>query len=241
MKVELETIPVWDGLKSGSECFICDLMHVAEEDAVSYYLGPAIMVPEIRVVMNRKGFCPTHWKALADRNKAQSLSLTLDTWMDESEKEWLPLLGKIAGTGNGKKAVKLFNEFSKGVDSRSTGCLVCDYMAQRLERYVRTVAALWRDDSEFRAALPESKGFCAHHTIELAKCASEELDSRGLSEYVPMLARLLEKNLKRCHDDDIWLSQKYKSENNDKPWNGCEDAHKRLVKKLFAEGRVLAP
>ena len=84
MKIELETIPVWDGVKSGSECFICDLMNKAEEDAVDYYLGPAIMVPEIRVEINRKGFCPAHFRALAARNKAQSLSLVLDTYMNES-------------------------------------------------------------------------------------------------------------------------------------------------------------
>ena len=69
MKIELETIPVWDGVKSESECFICDLMNKAEEDAVDYYLGPAIMVPEIRVEINRKGFCPAHFRALAARNK----------------------------------------------------------------------------------------------------------------------------------------------------------------------------
>ena len=63
MKIELETIPVWDGVKSESECFICDLMNKAEEDALDYYLGPAIMVPEIRVEINRKGFCPAHFRA----------------------------------------------------------------------------------------------------------------------------------------------------------------------------------
>ena len=30
-KYQLETIPVWDGIKSQSECFICDLMQQAEK------------------------------------------------------------------------------------------------------------------------------------------------------------------------------------------------------------------
>lgn len=30
MKLELETIPVWDGVASKSECYICDLMAEAQ-------------------------------------------------------------------------------------------------------------------------------------------------------------------------------------------------------------------
>ena len=139
MKTELETIPVWDGLRSGSECFICDLMNRAQEDAVDYYLGPAIMVPEIRVVINQKGFCPTHFKALAYRNKAQSLSLVLDTYMTESDKTLQPLLDKITSSSSPRKTLKLFGELESMNEKREKGCLVCDYMNDRLERYVRTV------------------------------------------------------------------------------------------------------
>ena len=57
MKEVLETIPVWDALKEDTECPICSLMMRAEEDALKYYLGPAVMVPEIRVQINSKGYC----------------------------------------------------------------------------------------------------------------------------------------------------------------------------------------
>ena len=117
---------------------------------------------------------------------------------------------------------------------------MCDYMAMRLERYIRTVAALYRDDAQFRGALSESKGFCMHHTLALAECAKLELQGDLLEDYLVLLARLLRDNLERCQQDDIYLSQKYKSENRDKPWNGCEDAHKRCVRKLFGEGRILS-
>ena len=56
MKIQLETIPVWDGLKSGSECFICSLMKEAESDSIRYYLSSAIMTPEVRVETNTHGF-----------------------------------------------------------------------------------------------------------------------------------------------------------------------------------------
>ena len=240
VKIELETIPVWDGLNSDSECFICDLMKVAKEDALNYYLGAAIMVPEIRVEINRKGFCPTHFKALADKNKAQSLSLVLDTYMSESKGELYPLLDRIAEAGNARKAMKLFGSLGDYTKKREQGCLVCDYMNNRLIRYVRTVSALYRDDSEFAKALEKSKGFCLHHTIELAKAAPEELSGEQLKNFLHLLSTLSKDNLERCQRDDVYLSQKYKSENRGKPWNGCEDAHKRCVKKLFGEGRILS-
>lgn len=240
MKIELETIPVWDGVKSESECFICDLMNKAEEDALDYYLGPAIMVPEIRVEINRKGFCPAHFRALAARNKAQSLSLVLDTYMNESKGLTYPVLEKIIASSSARKSLKLFDELDEINAKREKGCLVCDYMNNRLVRYVRTVAALYRDDEQFRSALAEGKGFCVHHTLALAHCAKEELSGSLLSDYLSLLARLLKDNLERCQNDDVYLSQKYKSENKDKPWNGCEDAHKRCVRKLFGENRILS-
>ena len=240
MKIELETIPVWDGLRSGSECFICDLMNVASEDALDYYLGPAIMVPEIRVEINQKGFCPTHFAALAAKNKAQSLSLVLDTYMSESNRELYPLLERIGECSSPRKAEKLYRQLADWAGGREKGCLVCDYMDSRLERYVRTVAALYRDDAEFRKELEGSKGCCMHHTLEIARTAHEELSGASLAQFLSLMARLLRSNLERCQADDVYLSQKYKSENRDKPWNGCEDAHKRCVRKLFGEGRILS-
>ena len=183
VKIELETIPVWDGLRSGSECFICDLMAVAGEDALNYYLGPAIMVPEIRVEINRKGFCPTHFQALAEKNKAQSLSLVLDTYMNESTGELYPMLERIGECTSARKGQKLYAQLGEWVAKREKGCLVCDYMDQRLERYVRTVAALYRDDAEFAKALAEGKGFCIHHTLEIARTAHEELSGDRLADY----------------------------------------------------------
>ena len=45
----------------------------------------------------------------------------------------------------------------------------------------------------------------------------------------------------RVQKDDWWMTQKYKSENKDKPWNGAEDAHKRAVEKLVGKVRVIDP
>lgn len=240
MKEQLEMIPVWDGVKSGSECFICDLMKVAEDDSLSYYLGPAIMVPEIRVVINRKGFCPHHFAALAEKNKAQPLALVCDTYYEESKNSFASAFAQIEKASNARKAVKGFEALEAAIEGREAGCLVCEHMEIRLKRYCETVAALYEEDASFREALAASKGFCTHHTIELYHYSKNVLKGDVLADYLKLLASLLQKNLDRVQHDAWWMTQKYKSENKDKSWDGCEDAYKRAALKITGEGRLLS-
>lgn len=238
MKIQLETIPVWDGINSGSECYICDLMKEAEAHALSYYLGSAIMVPEIRVEMNKKGFCPTHFASLAELKKAQPLGLACDTFYEESKNIFKPHFEKISRASNLRKTLKEVEEFKKVAEEREKGCLVCDQMKGRQERYLYTTAALYGEDPAFKQALKESKGFCIHHTLELAKMAPEALAKDEACEFIQLIMALLDKNLDRVQHDAWYLTQKYKSENRDKPWNGCEDAAMRAVYKLVGQARI---
>lgn len=241
MKVQLETIPVWDGLKSDSECFLCSLMEEAEKDGIRYYLSSAIMTPEVRVRTNTYGFCPKHSRDLALAQKPQPLSLVMDTYYDENRKFFKAGFDGIRKAGNARKAGKLFSDLFAVADSREEGCLVCSRMKDRLDRYTFTIASLFEEDAEFREALRKSKGFCLHHTKELFRMAPEALKGDILLDYYKTLADLLEKNLERVQKDCWWMSQKYKSENKDKPWNGCEDAEVRAVFKLIGKGRVIDP
>ena len=241
LQLQLETIPVWDGLKEDSECFLCSLMKKAEEDGIRYYLSSAVMTPEVRVEMNRYGFCPHHSALLAEGGKPQSLALAMDTYYEENKRIFTPLIEKIQGAGNARKAEKAAEALFEAAHSREKGCLICSRMEERLLRYCYTVASLWRDDQDFRKALNESKGFCLHHTEALIKTAKEALSGDDLGGFIKDMAVLLQKNLDRVQHDDWWMTQKYKSENKDKPWNGAEDAQKRAVYKLIGEGRVLDP
>lgn len=239
MKVQLETIPVWDGVKSGSECFLCDLMKEAEDHAVSYYLGSAVMVPEIRVEMNRVGFCPHHFASLASGGKPQALGLLCDTYYEEGKSIYAPHFDKIASSSSLKKAERESNALFEAFSRREEGCLICQRMDERLERYVYTIASLYGEDPSFRKALENSKGFCVHHSAYLVRIAPEALDKEMALSFIKCISSLLQSNLNRVQKDDWWLTQKYKSENKDKPWNGCEDAGQRAVFKLVGIARVL--
>lgn len=241
MKLQLETIPVWDGIKSNSECFLCSLMEEAEKDGIRYYLSSAIMTPEVRVRTNRYGFCPKHSADLAAAYKPQSLSLVMDTYYDENKALFKSDFEKIRNTSNARKAGKLLGDLFSIADRREEGCLICSRMKDRLDRYTFTTASLFGEDQEFRAAFKSSKGFCLHHAKALYQMAPEALKGDMLLEFYQSLSELLEKNLERVQKDCWWMSQKYKSENKDKSWNGCEDAEIRAVYKLIGKARVIDP
>ncbi len=241
MKIVLETIPVWDALNENSECPLCSLMKEAEKDALGYYLSSAVMTPEVRVETNTYGFCKSHMQKLAEANKPQVLSLIMDTYYEENKKLYKPSFERIACASNIRKAEKAIDEFKAQVSSRDKGCLVCSRMDDRLYRYCYTIAALFDEDSDFRDALKKSKGFCIEHTIILAQIAQDALSKDSLLEFYKTIFSLLDSNLDRVQHDDWWMSQKYKSENKDKPWSGCEDAQKRAVYKLIGEAQVIDP
>ena len=111
MKIQLETIPVWDGVKEGSECFICTLMKKAEEDGIRYYLSSAVMTPEVRVETNTHGFCSHHFSMLAEGGKPQSLALVMDTFYEESKRILSPYADKVHSASSARKAEKAINAY----------------------------------------------------------------------------------------------------------------------------------
>jgi quinol monooxygenase YgiN len=240
MKIELETIPVWDGVKSNSECFLCDLMQQSEHHAVSYYLGSSVMHPETRVRVHQTGFCPTHWESLVQAGKPQALALIGHTYLQHTVKGLESPFHTIAHAKSPRKTRQGVQAVDKQIAEHEKGCLICSDMQSRLDRYNFTLISLWRDDREFREEFTSGKGVCVHHMGRLLAMAEEALKGAQISEFSAELVELVQRNLKRLEDDVWWMTQKYKAEHRDAPWNGCEDAHKRLVHKLIGSGRIVS-
>lgn len=240
MRIELETIPVWDSIHNDSECFLCSLMREAEFDVVSYYLGSSVMHPETRVKVNELGFCPHHWEALADAGKPHSLALIGHTYLQQTENILDPAVKRITKAKPGKKTTLSVDQLLEAIHKREQGCLICLGMERRLVRYANTTVFLWEDDAEFRKELLNSKGVCLHHMETLLAVAQTFLEPDKYHTFATELTQLVLDNLKRVEDDVWWMTQKYKAEHTNSPWNGCEDAHKRLVRKLIGEGRIVS-
>ncbi|WP_332446542.1 DUF6062 family protein [Sphaerochaeta sp.] len=241
MKLELETIPVWDGVQSQSECYLCDLMAEAQKDAIAFHLGNSVMNPETRVRVNEYGFCTKHWQLLVAANKAQGVALMADTYLATTRTKAEGAINALLGVKRPRQAKKAIAAFAAVMRDREKGCLVCTAMQERLNRYLYTTCYLWGDDPAFREALRQGKGFCLHHFQLLLQTADQALSAQQYPIFVHAITETEVMNLDRIANDVSWMTQKYKSENMDKSWNGCEDAHKRGVDKMTGRHRVIDP
>jgi hypothetical protein len=237
MKVQLETIPVWDALKAGGECFLCDLKAESEADAVRFYLGPSVMNPETRVKVNENGFCPRHFEALSAAGKPQGLGLMAETYLETDRAAWKASLEGLLSAKAGRKLDKAVDAFGKAVASRAPHCLICHQIEEREVRYLYTTASLFGSEPEFRDALAHSKGFCIPHFQRLLSISRDALSPADRASFVHLITQVEMDNLTRLQGEVTWMTEKYKTENFDKPWNGCEDAQKRVVRKLVGHAR----
>ena len=214
-------------------------MREAESHAVAYYLGSSVMHSETRVAVNATGFCPHHWSLLAKAGRPQSLALIGHTFLETTLKELVPAVARLSKSKPGRKTLQATQDLAKQLEQREQGCLVCRKMDARLQRYAYTVVHLWHTDSEFRQEFTSGKGVCLHHVKHLLAMASKVLDAKETQLFGCELGALVERNLQRLEREVWWMTQKYKAEHVNDPWNGCEDAHKRFVAKLVGEGRLV--
>ncbi|MDC7219993.1 MAG: DUF6062 family protein [Spirochaetales bacterium] len=243
MKYELETIPVWDALKENGECLFCRLHEISRERYLDFYLGSSVMNPETRQRVNQSGFCPAHYADLAARRKAHGLGLMTHTYLKEYLKELTPALDKLqkkARVSQKKKVLPLLpkdvakaeEELSLLIKSREESCLICDNIDKSMKRYYFTLAYLWKKDGDFRKALGESKGICLSHLNALLPLAKEALNPGEFVTFLDEMVTLEKQNLERLEGELDWFTQKFDAQNNDKPWDNSENAHKRTIQKL---------
>ena len=235
IKYQLETIPVWDGIKSGSECFICDLMEQAQTDSLEFFLGSSVMNPETRVRVNATGFCPRHTAMLVQSGHPNSMAVLWESHLQTTRDSLTKVFKELESPRNLKKTITSLDSV---LSEREKGCLICNRMNERLVRYCFTVPYLWGQDPEFRKAFDESKGFCLHHMSVILKMSLEALDPKQQKAFARSMAQLQMRNLQRTSEDLVYMIEHYKSENRDKPWNGCEDAQIRAVYKEIGKGRT---
>ena len=242
MKYKLETIPVWDAFKEDTECPICYLSEKSEERYLKFYLGSSVMNPETRVEVNKTGFCAYHFSGLLQIRSNHSLGLMTHTHLEkriENLKNHFEMVkgeaSKIAGKSISPKSKKLNNaikNLEKHLLEKEETCMICTKIDYTIQRYTYTIIHLWKTDGEFRDYFNKSRGFCFHHLPEILKMAEEILNPGKLGEFIEELIPIVEKNNQRLEKEILWFTQKFDSQNFDKPWGTSEDAHYRTIQKL---------
>ena len=86
MKQHIDTAPVWESYRQDCECPLCLLQAKVEASNVDYFLGESVMEPSQRIEVNKKGFCPGHFKMMYDAGNRLGLALMTHTYMKETVK-----------------------------------------------------------------------------------------------------------------------------------------------------------
>lgn len=224
MKYEIDTIPVWDALRAGTECPFCLLERRSRQAAVRYYLGPSVMVPEVRVTVNETGFRPENLRLLSKDPNKLGLALVSHTRLkalrakiaDRSKavkSEAAKAAAKNALEGLvGKRPlddqVAKLTAFLREEEAR---CLIEDKVNQDLARYAFTLVHLWNKDKDFRPAWNASSGTCLHHAPLVLDMARSELGTPALGAFVGEFLELLDRNLARVEKDVLGFTQTFDS------------------------------
>ena len=238
MKYTLDTIPVLDVYRTDCECPLCRLRIDCEDQYVDSMLGAAYMEPDCRIKTNETGFCTRHFSLMYDRRNRLGLALMTHTHMLEV----IASLEKILASGGDAPRGGLLSSLRGGgsssgapqaIRARIGGCVICDQVDGAIERYAYTIAQLVFTNSEFRAMLEKSKGFCLPHLALVLEMADKTLNAKQASEFKQLVAGLQLENMKRVAGELEWFTLKFDYRNADKPWGNSRDAVERGVNKLM--------
>ena len=243
MWYHIDTIPVWDALKLDSECPLCALRRQVERGEVDRFLGGSVMEPDTRVRVNAKGFCQRHHVLLYAQQNRLGHALMTHTHMRETRQAAGKILKTAEQSAQSKDASFIKRAMGRGgqdaliaaadaLDALTGTCILCDSMADHMNRYAYTLLHLFTHDSAFRKAFENSKGVCLKDAALLLRMASEALNGREQPEFAAVIRRLTDDNMKRVEDELEWFTLKFDYRNADKPWNNSRDALDRAVTKL---------
>lgn len=245
MRYHIDTIPVWDALKLDGECPLCALRRKLELSEVDRCLGGSVMEPDTRIRVNEKGYCQRHHALIFAQQNKLGHALMTHTHLKETEARAQKILeaavqGAQAGAGAPlmKRALKkdgsreALREAADALDKLTSTCVLCENIADNMNRYAYTFLHLYGNDTAFRRTLEESKGLCLKDAALLLRMASEALDAKKQAEFAQTVQKLMNDNLSRVEGELEWFTLKFDYRNADKPWNNSRDALERAVTKL---------
>ena len=221
MREDICTIPVSEVFEPRDGCPLCRMRDLAEERALDYVLGAAMMEPDVRQVTNRLGFCAGHYGKMQGVGKRLPLALMLESHLDE-------LIGAVkAGGLLGPPAKKAAYRTARLAET----CFVCERMEWGISRMVATIYRLYESESDFRALFTEQPALCLPHFTMLVEGSDRHLKSRRLGEFQRDCKRITLRGLESLRGDISHFCRMFDYRNNtpDADWGNARDAVERTI------------
>jgi hypothetical protein len=218
----IDTAPVIEAFAKNCECPVCELYGKTEEGYLESFLGGSVMEPDVRVEVNRKGFCAKHFLMLYGMGNRLGVALMAHTHLKETIEDIRKPTPKPKRWGRGAG------------DLHAPSCACCDKLNNTMERYLDTVIYLYETDSSFKSLLKNGKGLCVPHYRELMSRAV----SNGKNAFAEDLRGIELANLEKLEKDLEWFTLKFDYRNADKPWGESRDALIRALAKVSGAKEV---
>lgn len=238
MKEKIYTIPVNDAFSENCECPLCFLEKKLEEEAVDYTLGAAMMEPDYRIKSNERGFCRRHYPMLISKQNKLSLSLVLDTHLNEMREKLKTFEKDVLSESAEKKSLfkkKAFlpdNGMTAMLSDSEHSCIICEKISDTVERYTEVIFYLWKNEPSFRKKIANGKGFCLPHFNMLCKSAYGSLDSKRAAEFVKEIYKKELSELDRIQEEIHRFTLKFDYRNKDIELGTAVDSPLRTIEKL---------
>ncbi|MDD2533513.1 MAG: DUF6062 family protein [Eubacteriales bacterium] len=240
MKEKIYTIPVHDAYNAQGGCPLCTLEQTLTDELLQYYLGPALMEPEVRIKTNDLGFCREHWRGLYNREENRlGLGLLIHTHTadvtDDLHKtlpQAIPATQKGLFAGKQKDFRDKILEVAEAIEHRTQTCTICERLDQTMQHYLDVIFHEYYHEPEFRKQFDEGHGYCLQHLALLLRGAAKYLGQNQAAEFILHLTNQQHESLEALRDDVEWFTQKFDYRNTQADWKNSKDALPRAIRKL---------
>ncbi len=247
MKEQIHTIPIADAMANSGECPFCYIERRTEDHCMDFVLGhgASYMEADIRDMTDREGFCRNHFKKMFDYGNALGNAWILKTLtlrhMNEMTKEFKHFNPETSGKKGlfGKSTGS--NSIVEWIDKRESSCFICTSVNNTFQSYMETFFTMYKNDSDFRKQVSETKGFCLTHFKTLLQGADKLLSGKERNDFYDMVLPLMAKNMDRVYEDVAWFIEKYDYKNKDADWKDSKDAIQRGMQKLRGSDPSMLP
>lgn len=224
MQYHIQTAPIWDAFRTSDGCPICKLYETVQARIVKQYVGEAVMEPEFRIKVNKRGFCAHHLGMLFDGGNKLGVALQVHTRTDH-------ILGEIDDISGASGAKKLAARLNKTMDT----CVICDEADEIMDRYCEAVAMMFFFEPEFPALFRSSNGFCMPHFTALLNFVGRA--GKAEKAYAAALTAKQRETLRKLNSSLERFTNRFDYRSTDKFSGATDDALKNSINAL--KGRII--
>ncbi|MBR6311946.1 MAG: hypothetical protein IKR51_03105 [Oscillospiraceae bacterium] len=229
MPEKIFTIPINEAMDRYDGCPLCALRGRLEEDNLKYALGAAMMEPDVRIEMNRLGFCSRHFDEMFAAKNKLALALILESHLDE--------VGALFPSpdpepGRKKKKPAKGPDEADRVTELADSCFICSRIKGTVRRYYSNFVYLWDSDPAFREKLAKQPFICITDAAGILRAGKAELKPASYAELKDALNVLIGKHIASIKADVTKYCQSFDYRNADKPLGEEKNAVEKAIKLL---------